>query len=456
MMQWRGTRRGGLRGRRRLRACPTTEAERGSALLVMLVFAAIIAIMLYRELPVAAFEARRAKEQLLVDRGHEYQRAVQLYYRKFRGQYPASFEQLESTNNMRFLRRRYKDPFTGKDDWRLLHAGGPNGMLIDSKVNPMGVNGQGQNGQGQNGQSQSGQGAANGFSSFSNSSTASFGGGSTLSQAQNGGGGAASNSFPGFPGASSIGSSDGTAEVTVPAVRARGPAVAATGGNGASDQTQTPTSSELAQDPSTPLLPPTTGDSSGNPSGAPNNNGVSNANGAPAPSGAPAANGSTPNAMQSVQNLFNSGPNLPTQATQTAASTIAGAPSTSTNGVSTSGSSGQLHSGGLAGVASRAEGKTIKTVNDQTNYSLWEFWYDPTKDTSMGQNSNLQNGNGGQNVQNGTQPGQPAANGTGFNSNNSTDASSGSTNAGVAQQGTGSPATAVPVSPTQTTGPQSQ
>ncbi len=34
---------------------------------------------------------------------------------------------------MRFLRKRFKDPFTGKDDWRLLHAG-PGGIIIDSKV----------------------------------------------------------------------------------------------------------------------------------------------------------------------------------------------------------------------------------------------------------------------------------------------------------------------------------
>src|SRR5579884_1452904 len=108
--------------------------ERGSALLIVFVFAAVILIMLYRELPIATFEAQRQREQLLVDRGHEYTRAVQLFYRKFRGQYPNSLDQLESTNNMRFLRRRYKDPMTGKDDWRLLHAG-PAGMLLDSKVN---------------------------------------------------------------------------------------------------------------------------------------------------------------------------------------------------------------------------------------------------------------------------------------------------------------------------------
>lgn len=37
-------------------------------------------------------------------------------------------------------------------------------------------------------------------------------------------------------------------------------------------------------------------------------------------------------------------------------------------------------SGGLAGVASKARGESIKVVNDQVDYSLWEFYYDPTKD----------------------------------------------------------------------------
>jgi hypothetical protein len=44
----------------------------------------------------------------------------------------------------------------------------------------------------------------------------------------------------------------------------------------------------------------------------------------------------------------------------------------------------QLGGGSLAGIASKATGHTIKRVNDQSDYSLWEFYYDPSKDTSMG------------------------------------------------------------------------
>jgi hypothetical protein len=66
------------------------------------------------------------------------------------------------------------------------------------------------------------------------------------------------------------------------------------------------------------------------------------------------------------------------------------APASAQNGSfgSTNGSApaqmGTLNSGGLAGVASKASGHSIKTVNDQSNYSLWEFYYDPKKDTVPG------------------------------------------------------------------------
>jgi hypothetical protein len=67
---------------------------------------------------------------MLIDRGEQYQRGIQLYFRKFK-RFPADLDQLENTNNFRFLRRRYRDPITGKDEWRLIHIG-PGGMLTDS------------------------------------------------------------------------------------------------------------------------------------------------------------------------------------------------------------------------------------------------------------------------------------------------------------------------------------
>jgi hypothetical protein len=61
-----------------------------------------------------AFEVQRDREEELVHRGVQYARAVKKYYKKF-GTYPATLDALENTQNMRFLRKRYKDPVTGQD-----------------------------------------------------------------------------------------------------------------------------------------------------------------------------------------------------------------------------------------------------------------------------------------------------------------------------------------------------
>ena len=108
------------------------KREEGYALLVVLFLGALIAIGLALSLPRAAFEAQRAREDDLIYRGSQYSRAVQLYFRKFR-RYPASMDDLEKTNNIRFLRRKYIDPITQKDEWRIVHIG-PGGVFTDSLV----------------------------------------------------------------------------------------------------------------------------------------------------------------------------------------------------------------------------------------------------------------------------------------------------------------------------------
>ena len=71
--------------------------------------------------PAIATQIRRDREDELIHRGNEYRKAIRKYFRKF-GRYPSKIEDLENTNNMRFLRKRYKDPVTGQD-FKLIHYG---------------------------------------------------------------------------------------------------------------------------------------------------------------------------------------------------------------------------------------------------------------------------------------------------------------------------------------------
>ena len=105
--------------------------DSGFAMLLVFLMAAAIAITLYMEVPRVAFDSQRQKEQLLIERGEQYKIAIRRFLQANRNRWPASMDELESFNNRRFLRHRYKDPMTGKDEWRLIHI--QNGVLTDSK-----------------------------------------------------------------------------------------------------------------------------------------------------------------------------------------------------------------------------------------------------------------------------------------------------------------------------------
>src|SRR5438445_13648618 len=79
-----------------------------------------------------AFETQRDREDLLIERGEQYKRAIQLYVVANK-RFPSKLEKLDKTNAKRYLRRRYVDPLTGKDEWRLIHVNAA-GQLTDSLV----------------------------------------------------------------------------------------------------------------------------------------------------------------------------------------------------------------------------------------------------------------------------------------------------------------------------------
>jgi type II secretory pathway pseudopilin PulG len=100
--------------------------QRGYMLITLMLALALITIGLLTVLPEIGQQIRRDREEEMRHRGTAYMRAIQHFYKKF-GRYPMRVEELENTNNLRFLRKRYADPMsvdraTGKEkDFKLLH-----------------------------------------------------------------------------------------------------------------------------------------------------------------------------------------------------------------------------------------------------------------------------------------------------------------------------------------------
>src|SRR6202140_6001656 len=95
--------------------------QRGYMLITLMLALALITIGLLTVLPEIGQQIRRDREEEVRPRGTAYMRAIQHFYKK-NGRYPTRLEELENTNNIRFLRKRYKDPITGKD-FKVLHVG---------------------------------------------------------------------------------------------------------------------------------------------------------------------------------------------------------------------------------------------------------------------------------------------------------------------------------------------
>jgi len=102
------------------------KGEQGYVLLMLLLATALLIIALGAIVQSVKFDVERDREEEMIHRGVQYERAIKLYYKKF-GRYPTKIEDLENTNTIRFLRKRYKDPTNchqGKcEDFKLLHFG---------------------------------------------------------------------------------------------------------------------------------------------------------------------------------------------------------------------------------------------------------------------------------------------------------------------------------------------
>jgi len=115
--------------------------SRGYILITLMLFMSLLAMAALAVLPSIVQQIQRDREEEMVHRGTEYMRAIKKYYKKF-GRYPSRVEELENTNQQRFLRKRFKDPMAkGEKEFKLIRQGDP-------ALNMLGLGGIGGPGQG--------------------------------------------------------------------------------------------------------------------------------------------------------------------------------------------------------------------------------------------------------------------------------------------------------------------
>jgi type II secretory pathway pseudopilin PulG len=392
--------------------------ESGYALLFIFLTMAIVGITLYAAMPRVAFEAQRDQEELLIDRGEQYKRAIQLYYRKFK-KYPVKMEDLENSNGQRFLRNTYVDPMTGKSEWRLIHVG-PGGVLTDSLTQK----------KTQTTQNQSS------VNNFITELKPMDGGGDPLNTGTNiglrrrpsdgqvadgvdqafGAGTTGTPPDPNYPGATPVNNptNNGVGFGQAVDANASNGAVANNLANNLANNGQ-PSGSQQPGGGADMIRNLLTSPRPGGPPpgvfGAGQVNDVGFVNGSKTgPSWqnntGPTGSNSDPSAGQASSSVFanNSGPassanSLPTPGTVQNVFSPVTSGGTGGTGLNSSGTPGQTIGGGIAGIASKAGRPGIKIYKDHQKYNEWEFIYDYAKDTTQG---------GGQQQIPPTQPNGPA------------------------------------------------
>ncbi len=119
-------------------AANRAQRDGGYLLVAILFMLAIIVITMTIEAPRLVQQIKRDREEEMIHRGTEYARAVKKYYKKF-GRYPANLDQLDNTNQIRFLRQHYKDPLTKDGKWKLLNYTDIQSVLLNNGSGAPGV-----------------------------------------------------------------------------------------------------------------------------------------------------------------------------------------------------------------------------------------------------------------------------------------------------------------------------
>ncbi|MCH2695550.1 MAG: hypothetical protein MK025_12745 [Acidobacteriia bacterium] len=111
--------------------------QKGYGLAVVVMFTSVLLVTLLEAAVNWQTVTKREREEELIFRGKQFQRALLLWYRHFRKTlgpnvpvpYPPTIDALLNTGNHRFLRKKWKDPVSGSQEWRLIQVN-PEGSPI--------------------------------------------------------------------------------------------------------------------------------------------------------------------------------------------------------------------------------------------------------------------------------------------------------------------------------------
>jgi hypothetical protein len=108
------------------------RAARGYALLMVIFLAALMAIGVAIVMPNVITQGRRLREEEMIWRGEQYDRAIRLYYQKVGRFAPAVDDLVKGQAGIHFLRKAYKDPMNSADGtWRFIYVT-QSGQLVGS------------------------------------------------------------------------------------------------------------------------------------------------------------------------------------------------------------------------------------------------------------------------------------------------------------------------------------
>ena len=119
------------------------RSEKGYTLAVVVVFTSVLLVGISEAMINWQKAMQREREEELIFRGKQFIRAIDLWQRKFPGTWPTTIDALLNTSNIRFLRKKWKDPITNSDQWRLIKMnpdGSISGLTIIPSAGPPGAN----------------------------------------------------------------------------------------------------------------------------------------------------------------------------------------------------------------------------------------------------------------------------------------------------------------------------